>query len=169
MNEQPGGKEKKKTVKFGKTRIPQDEYSFLVDYLKVIDNIIIEVIDSDFTVAFELDLSDKIDGVIQYKNFEILKLSSPVLRKLLQELIKNLSELLALLDPTRFRVSKNCKVIPSLQSREDGEWVREVLRPESMKIRYSLRDLFRELHPEEYRDVPPFEDSYETYLKNTDD
>jgi len=28
-----------------------------------------------------------------------------------------------------------------------------------------LRDLYRELHPEDYRDVPPFEDSYERYCK----
>lgn len=47
------------------------------------------------------------------------------------------------------------------QSWEFGCQLREVLRPNTERLRYKLRDLYRELHPEEYEGVPPFEDHYE--------
>ena len=33
-----------------------------------------------------------------------------------------------------------------------------------MRLRYKLRDLYRELHPEDFEGIPPYEDSYDTYI-----
>lgn len=51
-------------------------------------------------------------------------------------------------------------LIAKNQSIEEGDQLRDVLRPETNKLRYKLRDLYRQLHPEEYEGVPPFEDHY---------
>lgn len=47
------------------------------------------------------------------------------------------------------------------ESWELGCQLREVLRPNTERLRYKLRDLYRELHSEEYEGMSPFEDHYE--------
>ena len=95
-----------------------------------------------------------------------LKFRQPQLRSAVLETISVLNELTGYLGADHMRVipdypSENC-LVPINDSWEAGCWVREVLRPETEKLRYKLRDLYRTLHPDDYVGTPVFTDHYET-------
>jgi len=94
-----------------------------------------------------------------------LKFRQPRLRSAVLETISVLNELTGYLGADHMRVipdypSEKC-LVPINDSWEAGCWVREVLRPETEKLRYKLRDLYRTLHPDDYVGTPEFTDHYE--------
>lgn len=152
---------------WGDVEISPTEAKLLDEFFNDYDNVIIECIKTDFSCpGIDLYLADKITIPYQEKwDFKSLKFRQPELRKTVLDTLSILIELTGYLSPEHMRMipdypSDNC-LIPINNSYEAGCWVREVLRPETEKLRYKLRDLYRILHPEDYVGIPEFSDHYE--------
>lgn len=143
------------------------EDSKLLDEFKTeYDEVILECVKTDFTAPWvNIDLYDGIDLPYHEKwDVKSLKFKNKELRKLIADTLSSLLELSGYLTEQYMRVVDTpCGpvLIAKNQSIEEGDQLRDVLRPETNKLRYKLRDLYRELHPEEYVGAPPFEDHYE--------
>lgn len=153
-------------VSFGDMQITLADSKLLDEFKADYDEIIKECVKTDFTVpGVNIDLSDNITFLYQEKwDAKSLKFKKPELRKLIFATIEALSDLTGYLSDQYMRAINTPRgyvLIARNESWEQGCQLREVLRPQTMKLRYQLRDLYRELHPEEYEGLPPFEDHYE--------
>jgi len=158
-------------VPFGSYKIPIKEKYLLEEFKKDYDSLIVECIKTDFTVpGIRLELGDEISILYHDKwDIKVLKIHTKVLRNLLLDALGALNALTEYLTPKYMRATPagNC-LIARNESIEEGNQLREVLRPETMRLRYKLRDLYRELHPEDFEGMPPYEDSYDTYISGLD-
>lgn len=157
---------KKEMISFGDIQISLEDSRVLKDFKKDYDDIILECVKTDFTAPWvRIDLVDDID--ISYREkWEIksLKVRNLELKKLILETLSTLSELSGYLSDQYMRAVETPHgfvLIARNESWELGCQLREVLRPNTNRLRYKLRDLYRELHPEEYEGLSPFEDHYE--------
>lgn len=153
-------------VQFGEVQITIADSKLLDEFKADYDKIIKECVKTDFTVpGVNIDLSDSIDFMYQEKwDTKSLKFKKPELRRLIFDTIGALSDLSGYLTDQYMRAidtPRGCVLIARNESWEQGCQLREVLRPQTNRLRYKLRDLYRELHPEEYEGLPPFEDNYE--------
>lgn len=153
-------------IYFGEIQISLEDSRLLEDFKKDYDNIICECVKTDFTAPWvRIDLADDIDFIYREKwELRSLKFKNKDLKKLIFETILALSELSGYLTEQFMRVVETPQgfvLIARNESWELGCQLRKVLRPNTERLRYKLRDLYRELHPEEYEGVPPFEDHYE--------
>lgn len=153
-------------VSFGEVQITIADSKLLDEFKADYDEIIKECVKTDFTVpGVNIDLGDNINILYQEKwDTKSLKFKKPELRKLIFATIEALSDLSGYLNDQYMRAidtPRGYVLIARNESWEQGCQLREVLRPETNKLRYKLRDLYRELHPEEYEGLPPFEDHYE--------
>ena len=153
-------------IYFGEIQISLEDSRLLEDFKKDYDSIICECVKTDFTAPWvRIDLADDIDFIYREKwELRSLKFKNKDLRKMIFETILVLSELSGYLTDQFMRVvdtPQGFVLIARNESWEFGCQLREVLRPNTERLRYKLRDLYRELHPEEYEGVPPFEDHYE--------
>lgn len=157
---------KKEMISFGDIQISLEDSRVLKDFKKDYDDIILECVKTDFTAPWvRINLVDDID--ISYREkWEIksLKVRNLELKKLILETLSTLSELSGYLSEQYMRAVETPHgfvLIARNESWELGCQLREVLRPNTNRLRYKLRDLYRELHPEEYEGLSPFEDHYE--------
>lgn len=153
-------------IYFGEIQISLEDSRLLEDFKKDYDNIICECVKTDFTAPWvRIDLADDIDFIYREKwELRSLKFKNKDLKKLIFETILALSELSGYLTDRFMRVVETPQgfvLIARNESWELGCQLRKVLRPNTERLRYKLRDLYRELHPEEYEGVPSFEDHYE--------
>lgn len=149
-------------VSFGEVQITIADSKLLDEFKADYDEIIKECVKTDFTVpGVNIDLGDNINFLYQEKwDTKSLKFKKPELRKLIFATIEALLELSGYLNDQYMRAidtPRGYVLIARNESWEQGCQLREVLRP----VRYKLRDLYRELHSEEYEGLPPFEDHYE--------
>ena len=152
-------------VPFGDLQITLEDSKLLDEFKTEYDEVILECVKTDFTAPWvDIDLYDKIDLPYHEKwDVKSLKFKKNELRKLVTDMLSSLLELSGYLTEQYMRVVDTPRgpvLIAKNQSIEEGDQLRDVLRPETNKLRYKLRDLYRELHPEEYEGVPPFEDHY---------
>lgn len=154
-------------VLWGNVEITPAEAKLLEEFLNDYDDVIIECVKTDFSSpGININLVDMISIPFHEKwDVKSLKFRQPQLRSAVLETISALNELTGYLGPDHMRVipdypSDNC-LIPINDSWEAGCWVGEVLRPETEKLRYKLRDLYRTLHPDDYVGTPEFTDHYE--------
>lgn len=157
---------KREVVPFGEITISLEDSNLLAEFKKDYDELIIKCIKTDYTVpGVDINLYDEID--LRYRDkwdVKMLKFKSKELRRIIFELVGALNDLTQYLTEEYMRLLETpngFELIAKNQSWEEGCKLREVLRPQTNKLRYKLRDLYRELHPEEYEGVPPFEDYYE--------
>ena len=157
---------KREVVPFGEITICLEDSDLLEEFKKDYDELIIKCIKTDYTVpGVDINLYDEID--LRYRDkwdVKMLKFKSKELRRIIFELVGALNDLTQYLTEEYMRLLETpngFELIAKNQSWEEGCKLREVLRPQTNKLRYKLRDLYRELHPEEYEGVPPFEDHYE--------
>ena len=153
-------------ISFGEIQISLEDSKLLEDFKKDYDRLIYECVKTDFTAPWvRIDLSDDIDFTYREKwELKSLKFKNKELRKMIFETISALSELSGYLTDQYMRAvdtPQGFVLIARHESWELGCQLREVLRPNTERLRYKLRDLYRELHPEEYEGMPPFEDHYE--------
>ncbi len=154
-------------VSWGDVEITPAEARLLEEFLNDYDGVIIECIKTDFSCpSININLLDMIT-IPYHKKWDVmaLKFRQPRLRCAVLETISALNELTGYLGADHMRAipdypSDNC-IVPINDSRETGCRVREVLRPETEKLRYKLRDLYRTLHPDDYVGTPEFTDHYE--------
>lgn len=157
---------KREVIPFGEITICLEDSDLLEEFKKDYDELIIKCIKTDYTVpGVDINLYDEID--LRYRDkwdVKMLKFKSKELRRIIFELVGALNDLTQYLTEEYMRLLETpngFELIAKNQSWEEGCKLREVLRPQTNKLRYKLRDLYRELHPEEYEGVPPFEDHYE--------
>lgn len=153
-------------ISFGDIQISLEDSRLLEEFKKDYDNIILECIKTDFTAPWvRIDLSDDINFTYSEKwEIKSLKLKNKDLRKVVFDILSALSELSGYLTDQYMRAVDTPRghvLIARNKSWEQGCQLRDVLRPNTTRLRYKLRDLYRELHPEEYEGMPPFEDHYE--------
>lgn len=156
-------------VPFGSERIPIKEKRLLEEFKQDYDSLILECIKTDFTVpGIRIELEDEISDLYREKwDIKVLKIHTKVLRSLLLDTLEALHALTEYLSPKYMRTIQTAAgycLIARNESQEEGDQLREVLRPQSMRLRFKLRDLYRELHPEDFEGIPPYEDSYDTYI-----
>ena len=154
-------------VRWGDVEITHAEAKLLDEFLNDYDAVIIECIKTDFSCpGININLLDMITIPYHEKwDATSLKFRQPRLRSAVLETISVLNELTGYLGADQMRLipdypREKC-LVPINDSWEAGCWVREVLRPETEKLRYKLRDLYRTLHPDDYVGTPEFTDHYE--------
>lgn len=157
---------KQDMILFGDIQISLEDSRLLGEFKKDYDDIVIECVKTDFTAPWvRIDLSDDICFTYSEKwELKSLKFKNKDLKKLILETLSTLSELSGYLTDQYMRpveTPRGYVLIARNESWELGCQLREVLRPNTNRLRYKLRDLYRELHPEEYEGMPPFEDHYE--------
>lgn len=158
---------KQEIYEFGDLKISFEDKKLIDEFKVDYDPVIEYCVKTDFTVpGIDIELYDKID--IPYRscwNIKSLKFKNKELKKTVIDTLSSLIELSQYLDNKYMRVielgNHSHVLIARNESMEEGNQLREIIRPETMKLRYRLRDLYRDLHPEEYEGVPPFEDHYE--------
>ena len=160
-------------IPFGNERISISDSQLLKEFLQDYENTIIKCVKTDFTVpGIDIDLSETITSSYEEKwDIKSLKFRNNFLREIIFNTLKTLNELTIYLSDEYMRgieTSAGLQLIARNESREEGDRLRGKLRPETMRLRYKLRDLYRELHPDDYADLPPFEDSYEKYCEEHD-
>lgn len=154
---------KSEVVPFGKITINLEDSKLLEEFKKDYDDLVVKCIKTDYTVpGVDINLYDEIDLRYREKwDVKMLKLKNKELRRIVFDTIGALNDLTQYLTDEYMRVLETphgLELIARNQSWEQGCKLREVLRPETNKLRYKLRDLYRELHPDEYEGMPPFED-----------
>ena len=164
-------------VKFGEFQISTEEFDLLKQFTHDFDKILQYCIDTDFTIGFKLELTDIIRLTLNSWNYKHLTFRTQPLRRIIIDVYNSLSELATLISepPQYWEYNYNCDLvqpylIQSYKENKDDyiknhDWFNEILRPTSVKIRYKLRDFYRELHPDDFKDLPSFEDCYEDWLK----
>ena len=151
-------------VAFGEEQLSLEDANLLNDFRRDYDNLIVKCIKTDYTVpGINIDFPDIIDGLYSERwDVKSLKTRNKVLRKLVLDTLQALNELSGFMSDKYMRIIEdahgNCSYIPRNESLEQGDRLRDELRPKTNKLRYKLRDLYRELHPEDYEGIPPFED-----------
>lgn len=150
-------------VSFGKITISLEDSKLLEELKKDYDELVIKCIKTDFTVpGVDINLYDEID--IRYRekwDVKMLKFKNKELRRIIFDMIGTLNDLTQYLTDEYMRALETPRgyvLIARNESWEQGCNLREVLRPQTTKLRYKLRDLYREIHPEEYEGMPPFDD-----------
>lgn len=154
---------KSEVVPFGKITINLEDSKLLEEFKKDYDDLVVKCIKTDYTVpGVDINLYDEIDLRYREKwDVKMLKFKNKELRRIVFDTIGALNDLTQYLTDEYMRVLETphgLELIARNQSWEQGCKLREVLRPETNKLRYKLRDLYRELHPDEYEGMPPFED-----------
>lgn len=157
---------KMEVVPFGEITICLEDSKLLEEFKKDYDELIIKCIKTDYTVpGVDINLYDEIDLRYREKwDVKMLKFKSKELRRIIFEIVGALNDLTQYLTEEYVRLLETpngFELIAKNQSWEEGCKLREVLRPQTNKLRYKLRDLYRDLHLEEYEGIPPFEDHYE--------
>lgn len=157
-------------IEIGGERIDSSDAALLAEFKSDYDDILLECIKTDFTAPWvRIELHDDIENRYQQKwDVQSLKFKNKALRSIVFATLESLSNLTIYLTDKYMRAVNTPQgfvLIARNESWEEGNQLRDELRPETMKIRFKLRDLYRELHPEEYKDVPGFEDSYEKYCE----
>lgn len=157
---------KMEVVPFGEITICLEDSKLLEEFKKDYDELIIKCIKTDYTVpGVDINLYDEIDLRYREKwDVKMLKFKSKELRRIIFEIVGALNDLTQYLTEEYMRLLETpngFELIAKNQSWEEGCKLREVLRPQTNKLRYKLRDLYRDLHLEEYEGIPPFEDHYE--------
>lgn len=154
---------KSEVVPFGKITISLEDSKLLEEFKKDYDELVIKCIKMDFTVpGVDINLYDEIDISYREKwDVKMLKFKNKELRRIIFDTIGALNDLTQYLTDEYMRALETPRgyvLIARNESWEQGCKLREVLRPQTTKLRYKLRDLYRELHPEEYEGMPPFDD-----------
>lgn len=154
---------KSEVVPFGKITINLEDSKLLEEFKKDYDDLVVKCIKTDYTVpGVDINLYDEIDLRYREKwDVKMLKFKNKELRRIVFDTIGALNDLTQYLTDEYMRVLETphgLELIARNQSWEQGCKLREVLRPETNKLRYKLRDLYRELHPDEYEGMPPFDD-----------
>lgn len=164
-------------IKFGEIEIQPTESDLLKQFIHDFDTIMQECISTDFTIGFRLELADDIELPLRNWQFKYLSFKTPLLRKIIITTYNTLSELLNLIsEPIQYWCyNANSDLVtpwfinPAETSmaewKRNHDWLSKILQPESVKLRFKLRDLYRELHPDDFRGMPAYEDSYEDWLK----
>lgn len=164
-------------IKFGEIEILSTESDLLKNFIQSFDALIQECINTDFTVGFRLELADEIELSLLNWQFKYLSFKTPLLRKTVIMTYNTLSELFHLItEPIQYWCyNANSDLVtpwfiyPAETSmaewKKNHDWLSKILRPESVKLRFKLRDLYRELHPDDFRGMPAYEDSYEDWFK----
>lgn len=154
---------KSEVVPFGKITISLEDSKLLEELKKDYDELVIKCIKTDFTVpGVDINLYDEID--IRYRekwDVKMLKFKNKELRRIIFDMLGALNDLTQYLTDEYMRALETPRgyvLIARNESWEQGCNLREVLRPQTTKLRYKLRDLYREIHPEEYEGMPPFDD-----------
>lgn len=96
----------------------------------------------------KLLLSDEISEFIRYWQFEYREIEDTALRRIVEDTIK-------VLDDYKYYISdKFLRLLPDRnflwfrnESAEEGQQLREVLRPETNRLRTEMRDLYMRLYP----------------------
>lgn len=154
---------KSEVVPFGEITISLEDSKLLEEFKKDYDELLIKCIKTDYTVpGVDINLYDEIDLSYREKwDVKMMKFKNKELRRIIFDTIGALNDLTQYLTEEYMRVletPRGFELIAKNQSWEQGCKLREVLRPQTNKLRYKLRDLYRELHPEEYEGMPPFDD-----------
>ena len=160
-------------IPFGNEQISISDSQLLKEFLQDYENTIIKCVKTDFTVpGIDIDLSEPITSSYEEKwDVKSLKFRNKFLREIIFNTLKTLNELTIYLSDVYMRfieTSAGLQLIARNESREEGDRLRGKLRPETIRLCYKLRDLYRELHPDDYADLPPFEDSYEKHCEEHD-
>ena len=119
----------------------KSDYSSIIEYC----------INRDFSAELvDINLSDKIAYLYNDKwRFRSRDFADISLRKLKNNILTALNELTAYLSDRYLRLHEGSgQLIFRNQSWEEGERLREELRPNTIKIREKLRDLYLELYPD---------------------
>lgn len=154
---------KSEVVPFGEITISLEDSKLLEEFKKDYDELLIKCIKTDYTVpGVDINLYDEIDLSYREKwDVKMMKFKNKELRRIIFDTIGALNDLTQYLTEEYVRVletPRGFELIAKNQSWEQGCKLRDVLRPQTNKLRYKLRDLYRELHPEEYEGMPPFDD-----------
>lgn len=164
-------------VKFGEFEISTAEFNLLKEFTQTFDKIMQYCIDTDFTIGFKLELADEIQLSLKSWSYKHLTFRTHPLRKTIIGLYNTFTELYGLIsEPIQYWWhNHNIDLVqPYLMpfSEENKneyiknhDWFNEILIPTSVKLRYQIRDLYRELHPDDFKDLPPYDDCYEDWLK----
>lgn len=154
---------KSEVVPFGKITISLEDSKLLEELKKDYDELVIKCIKTDFTVpGVDINLYDEID--IRYRekwDVKMLKFKNKELRRIIFDMIGALNDLTQYLTDEYMRALETPRgyvLIARNESWEQGCNLREILRPQTTKLRYKLRDLYREIHPEKYKGMPSFDD-----------
>lgn len=154
---------KSEVVPFGKITISLEDSKLLEEFKKDYDELVIKCIKTDFTVpGVDINLYDEIDISYREKwDVKMLKFKNKELRRIIFDTIGALNDLTQYLTDEYMRALETPRgyvLIARNESWEQGCKLREVLIPQNTKLRYKLRDLYRELHPEEYEGMPLCDD-----------
>ena len=154
---------KSEVVPFGKITISLEDSKLLEEFKKDYDDLVIKCIKTDYTVpGVDINLYDEIDISYREKwDVKMLKFKNKELRRIIFDTIGALNDLTQYLTDEYMRALETPRgyvLIARNESWKQGCKLRGVLRPQTTKLRYKLRDLYRELHPEEYEGMPPFDD-----------
>lgn len=120
---------------------------FKFDYTSIIEY----CINTDFSVELvDINLSEKIASLYNDKwRFRSRDFADVPLRKLKNNILIVLNELTAYLSERYLRLHEGSgQLIFRNQSWEEGDRLREELRPNTIRIREKLRDLYLELYPD---------------------
>lgn len=100
-------------------------------------------------------LADEINSLINKWQYEVRKISNQELRKIVADTMITLSDFARYLSDKYLRYNSGSKVlIFRNSSAEEGERLREELRPESYRIRTKLAELFKRMWPAPEFDEP---------------
>ena len=120
---------------------------FKTDYTSIIEY----CINTDFSAELvDINLSDKISSKYNDKwRFRSRDFADAHLRKMKNNILTALNELTAYLSDRYLRLHEGSgQLIYRNQSLEEGDRLRQKLRPNTIRIRESLRDLYLELYPD---------------------
>ena len=130
-------------------QLNEDDTAFLKDLRTDVKPLLKYCIDTDPTgEPISITLTDEINAFVDKWKYEVLEIKDSALRVLTNDIMKTLNEytyylsdkFLKLLPNGRFLIFRN-------SSFEEGEQLRNVLRPESYKKRCEIRDLYLRLYP----------------------
>ena len=144
------------SIDIDEKQLNDDDTAFLKDLRTDVKPLLKYCIDTDPTgEPISIKLTDEINAFTDKWKYEVLEIKDNALRVLTNDIMKTLNEYTYYLSDKFLRLLPNGEfLIFRNSSIEEGEQLRNVLRPESYKKRCEIRDLYLRLYP-------TYEDKYQ--------
>lgn len=156
---------------FGDKEISESDYEILNEFYKDYDKLMWRCIKIDFANEhFDMFLSDEIVALYQEKwEFKSTKLRDSVLRKLIFSVLGTFSVLCSYLTPDYLFLLPDGKHLRMKHDDFDDRELMDEFVPAVHKIRLKLRNLYVKLHPEDYKEITSYEESFPDWAEGEED
>lgn len=140
---------KRKGLKLNEDILNAKDMAYLERFKKGAEPLLEYCIEHDPTAeGTKITLADEINDFLRSWKFDVRKIKDPTFRSIVLDTMQVLD------DYTYYLSDKFLRLIPDTdvlwfrnESWEEGEQLREVLRPETIKKRYEMRDIYLRLYP----------------------